>query len=145
MTSSLISPSFQGGPTILINVLWGNIDLPHHPFCCLNERAQTFKISLEGIVIYNSLHYWICPCLTSFCFSKLPLVLQSFFLFLSWVHALIASPRVFKPACTQIWDKKKESNVKKRVGSTHGKEGLYKKLQIPTLPPKSPRSGVTFQ
>ena len=31
-----------------------------------------------------------------------------------------------------------------REGSTKGKGGLYKKLQIPTLPPKWPRSGVTF-
>ena len=33
---------------------------------------------------------------------------------------------------------------KEREGSTKGKGGLYKKLQIPTLPPKHPRSGVTF-
>ena len=33
---------------------------------------------------------------------------------------------------------------KEREGSTKGKGGLYKKLQIPTLSPKWPRSGVTF-
>ena len=33
---------------------------------------------------------------------------------------------------------------KEREGSTNGKRGLYKKLQIPTLPAKWPRSGVTF-
>ena len=33
---------------------------------------------------------------------------------------------------------------KEREGSTKGKGGLYKKLQISTLPPKWPRSGVTF-
>ena len=37
-----------------------------------------------------------------------------------------------------------EWNVKKWVGSTQGEGGLYKKLQIPTLPPKSQMSGVTF-
>ena len=39
--------------------------------------------------------------------------------------------------------KKKECNVKERWG-THEEGGLYKELQIPSLPPKSPRSGVTF-
>ena len=38
----------------------------------------------------------------------------------------------------------KKSAMLKRDGSTHWDGGLYKKLQIPTLPPKSPRSGVTF-
>ena len=33
---------------------------------------------------------------------------------------------------------------KVREGSTKGKGGLYKMPQIPTLPPKGPRSGVTF-
>ena len=33
---------------------------------------------------------------------------------------------------------------KEREGSTKGKGGLNKELQIPTLPPKHPRSGVTF-
>ena len=33
---------------------------------------------------------------------------------------------------------------KEREGSTKSKGGLNKKLQIPTLPPKHPRSGVTF-
>ena len=33
---------------------------------------------------------------------------------------------------------------KEREGSTKGKRGLFKKLQIPTPPPKHPRSGVTF-
>ena len=32
----------------------------------------------------------------------------------------------------------------KREGSIKGERGLYKKLKIPTLNPKSPRSGVTF-
>ena len=31
---------------------------------------------------------------------------------------------------------------KEREGTTQGVGGLYKKLQIPMLPPKSPRSGV---
>ena len=33
---------------------------------------------------------------------------------------------------------------KEREGGTKGKEGLYKMPQIPTLPSKWPRSGVTF-
>ena len=33
---------------------------------------------------------------------------------------------------------------KEREGSTKGKGGLYKMLQIPTLPPKWPRSDVTI-
>ena len=42
--------------------------------------------------------------------------------------------------------KRKESAMreKEREGSTKGKGGLFKKLQIPALPPKWPRSGVTF-
>ena len=32
----------------------------------------------------------------------------------------------------------------KREGSIKGEGGRYKKLKIPTLTPKSPRSGVTF-
>ena len=42
--------------------------------------------------------------------------------------------------------KRKESAMreKERAGSTKGKGGLYKKLQISTLPPNWPRSGVTF-
>ena len=41
---------------------------------------------------------------------------------------------------------KKESTMsnKERKGSTQGKGRLYKKTQIPMLPPKSGRSGVTF-
>ena len=65
-----------------------------------------------------------------------------------WMHALIAIP------CTSSLQgcmhppkgKRKESAMseKETEGSTKGKVGLYKKLQIPTLPPKWPRSGVTF-
>ena len=32
----------------------------------------------------------------------------------------------------------------KREGSIKGEGGLYKELKIPTLPPKSPRNGVTL-
>ena len=32
----------------------------------------------------------------------------------------------------------------KREGSIQGEGGLYRKLKIPTLPPKLQRSGVTF-
>ena len=34
---------------------------------------------------------------------------------------------------------------KEREGGTKGKRGLYNLPQIPTLPPKWPRSGVTLQ
>ena len=36
------------------------------------------------------------------------------------------------------------SNKERERGALKGKGGLYKKLQIPTLPLKCPRSGVTF-
>ena len=39
--------------------------------------------------------------------------------------------------------RKKSMREKEREGRTK-KGGLYKKLQIPTLPPKHARSGVTF-
>ena len=38
----------------------------------------------------------------------------------------------------------KRVQCKKGVGSTQGEGGLYKKLQIPTFPPKLGRSGITF-
>ena len=38
----------------------------------------------------------------------------------------------------------KREKEREREGSTKGKGGLYEKLQVPTLPPKWPRSGVTF-
>ena len=40
--------------------------------------------------------------------------------------------------------KERAMREKERQGSTKGKGGLFKKLQIPTLPPKHPSSGVTF-
>ena len=40
--------------------------------------------------------------------------------------------------------KERAMREKEREGSTKGKGGLYKMPQIPTLPPKWPRSGVTF-
>ena len=45
-----------------------------------------------------------------------------------------------------IREKKKEYNVKEREreGSTQGEGGVYKKLRIPTLPPKLRMSGITF-
>ena len=65
------------------------------------------------------------------------------------MHALIAvptaSPRACKRAHTLLKGKEKRAmREKEREGSTKGKGGLYKELQIPTLPPKGPRSGVTF-
>ena len=60
----------------------------------------------------------------------------------SWLHLVPASVH----ALTQLKGKRKESKMsnKKREGSTQGEGGLYKNPQIPTLPPKSQRSGVTF-
>ena len=49
-------------------------------------------------------------------------------------NALYASPLGNNPT-------KRE---KKKKSTMSNKGGLYKKLQIPTLPPKWPRSGVTF-
>ena len=55
-----------------------------------------------------------------------------------------------KPAGMQVCThppkgKKRESNEGEgREGSTKGKGGLYKMPQIPALPPKCPRSGITF-
>ena len=40
--------------------------------------------------------------------------------------------------------KRKCNEGQMREGNTKGKGGLNKKLQIPSLPPKWPRSGVTF-
>ena len=47
---------------------------------------------------------------------------------------------------TQLKGKRKEDTMsnKEREGSTQGEGGLYKKLQIPMLPQKSQKSGVTF-
>ena len=50
-------------------------------------------------------------------------------------------------ACTHTFEgkkRKKNATTKEGGGSMKGIGGLYKKLEIPTLPPKSPRSGVTF-
>ena len=38
----------------------------------------------------------------------------------------------------------KSATNKEREGSIKGEGGLYKELKIPALPPKLPRSGVTF-
>ena len=40
--------------------------------------------------------------------------------------------------------KERAMREKEREQSTKGKGGLYKMPQTPTLPPKWPRSGVTF-
>ena len=50
-------------------------------------------------------------------------------------------------ACTHPSKGKRKDRAlreKERGGAPKAKEGLYKKLQIPTLPQKHPRSGVTF-
>ena len=43
-----------------------------------------------------------------------------------------------------IKEKREGQREREREGSTKGKGGLNKNLQIPTLPPKWPRSGITF-
>ena len=62
------------------------------------------------------------------------------------MHLFQALGHASEHATTQIKGKRKESTMrnKEREGSTQGNGGLYKKLKIPTLPPKWPRSGVTF-
>ena len=62
------------------------------------------------------------------------------------MHLLQALGRASLHTTTQLKGKRKQSTMsnKKREGSTLGKGGLYKKFQIPTLPPKWPRSGLTF-
>ena len=49
-------------PFILrINVLWGNSDLPHPLFCCLNERAQKFIASPRLWLVPASMQgRWAC-------------------------------------------------------------------------------------
>ena len=51
-TPSLISPSFQGGPTIFYkgNCLKQTRIYLHTPLRCLKDRAQAFQISFKGIV-----------------------------------------------------------------------------------------------
>ena len=41
-------------------------------------------------------------------------------------------------------EKREKVQQIKREGSIKGEGGLYKELKIPALPPKLPRSGVTF-
>ena len=64
------------------------------------------------------------------------------------MHALFAIPRTLglQTCMHPPKGKIKESAMmdKEREGSTICKGGLYKKLQIPNLPPKWPRIGVTF-
>ena len=58
------------------------------------------------------------------------------------MNALFAVPRACKCAHTLLKPKEKRA-MKEKERSTKGKGGLYKMPQIPTLPPKWPRSGVT--
>ena len=46
--------------------------------------------------------------------------------------------------CNFLVNKRESNEGEVREGSTIGKGGLYKMPQIPTLPQKWPRSGVTF-
>ena len=56
------------------------------------------------------------------------------------MNALFAVPRACKCAHTLLKPKEKRA-MKEKERSTKGKGGLYKMPQIPTLPPKCPRSG----
>ena len=84
------------------------------------------------------------------------IMLGSIHLILNLLHLLVFKQKALKNKysqiifkshpylSTQIWDKKKEYNKKQRERrAPTGKEGSIKKLQIPTLPPKSRMSGVT--
>ena len=48
------------------------------------------------------------------------------------------------PLAVKLLENRLYMREKEKEGSTKGKGGLCKKLQITTLPPKHPRSGVTF-
>ena len=63
------------------------------------------------------------------------------------MHLLQALGQALRTASMHAhFEVKKEKKVQqiKREGSIKGEGGLYKKLKIPTLPPKLPRSGVAF-
>ena len=65
----------------------------------------------------------------------------------SWVNALIAVPCTWGlQAGINPPKERKERAMREgeREASTKGKGGLYNMPQNPTLPPKWPRSGVTF-
>ena len=108
-------------PLILrINVLWGNSVYPPPSFLLLKWESSNILIVAHFSLF--SLH--LVPC--TYCRpSGKPSELQG---------------------CKHTFEVKKEKKVQqiKREGSIKGEGGLYKKLKIPTLPPKLPRSGVTF-
>ena len=99
-------------PFILrINMLVGSCNIPHPPFTCLNERAQ-YKFFIE-------------PPSNNLCPVSLFLQFVLFFHFTS-CHALIASPRACKRACTRLKGKKDNKLQKERRDTTKGKEGSIK-------------------
>ena len=110
LTSNLISPSFQGGPTIFyrgiflilrINVLWGNI---------------------KGNLKTSWGKYWTCI------YHKGKLSNCTL-----WTHCRpSASPCACKRACTLLKGKRKESTMsnKKREGTIYREGGLYKKYKF---------------
>ena len=53
------------------------------------ESSNKIRMSLQGIVIYNSLLYWIYPCWFFQCKSKLPLVVYNSLLY--WIHPTFLS------------------------------------------------------
>ncbi len=73
LTSSPTIPSNWPGPTIFNKVQYPHLEttnsfegiiIPHPPICChsFKQCEGGCGITFEGIVIYNSLLYWICPC-----------------------------------------------------------------------------------
>jgi hypothetical protein len=57
-------------------------------------------MSLQGIVIYNSLLNWICPCWIFQCKSKLPLVVNNSLLY--WIHQTLLSKIYFELSHSSI-------------------------------------------
>ena len=68
---------------------------------------------------------------------------KTIFLLITVTQMCVSSNDIFKVNIIQGQKEKKSPQIKIE-GSIIGIRGLCKKLYIPTLPPKSPMSGVTF-
>ena len=64
------------------------------------ESSNKIWMSLQGIVIYNSLLNWICPCWIFQCKSKLPLVVNNSLLY--WIHQTLLSKIYFELSHSSI-------------------------------------------
>ena len=85
---------------------------------------------------------WLFFYLSSRCNSCFVIIIcQDFFSFCSF-NLVHCSPSGLQ-ACTHMAEETKREKIP--TNKERGIGGLCKNLQIPTLPPKSPKSGVTFQ